>query len=252
MILQRNGIRRGGGICGRALVCLALVIAFAVSNPLPSCAAAPAESPAREEALRALRNSQRSLGLQTEMPTDRKARMEPQNRTVAKAHPLTLSGEVAWVMLWGAVLLALGVIFLSVKDSIWSNSRSRRLTPEEEAEIAPPATVARMEKAQVEAEALAGQGSFAEAMHVMLLQSVSELRRRLGIPIAASLTSREILYRVGLTPEARAVFADIINRVEISYFGAHQPEQEEYLACRRSFEELTRILQQGVLQGGGA
>ena len=249
MILQRTRLQRGIRAWGKAFVCLALVVAFLASGPAASLAAAPAEPPSKEAAERALRASTRALGLQTELPS---AKIKPQNLPPPKERPVNLTGDVAWVMLWGAVILALGVMFLSVKDSIWSNSRSRRLTPEEEEEIAPVATAARMEKAHVEAEELARQGSFAEAMHVLLLQSVSELRRRLGIPIAASLTSREILYRIGLTPEARAVFADIINRVEISYFGAHEPEQEEYLACRKSFEVLTRILQQGVFQGGGA
>lgn len=249
MILRRTGLQWGIRACGKAFARLALVAALLASNPLSSLAAVPADPPGKAEAERALRASTRSLGLQTELPSERKARMEPRN--LPKERPVDLSGNVAWLMLWGAVVLALGVMFMSVKDSVWSNSRSRRLAPEEKEETAPAATAARMDKAQVEAEELARRGSFAEAMHVLLLQSVSELRRRLGIPIAASLTSREILYRVGLVPEARAVFADIINRVEISYFGAHEPEQEDYFACRRSFEALTHLLRQGVLQRGG-
>jgi hypothetical protein len=75
-------------------------------------------------------------------------------------------------------------------------------------------------------------------MHILLLNSVEEMRRRLSTPIAASLTSREILARAGLTPTAGAALADIVGRVEISYFGGHVPGAEEYAACRRSFEKL--------------
>ena len=40
--------------------------------------------------------------------------------------------------------------------------------------------------------------------------------------------------------------ADIIGRVEISYFGSHQPDEQDYLDCRRSFEALTRSLGRAV------
>ena len=79
-------------------------------------------------------------------------------------------------------------------------------------------------------------------MHVLLLRSVNELRRRLGVSIAVSLTSREILYRVALSPAERSHLADIIASVEISYFGPHQPDEEDYLRCRRDFEALSQAL----------
>jgi hypothetical protein len=121
--------------------------------------------------------------------------------------------------------------------------RARSLEGTEE-EAAPAAVAARMDKARSGADELARRGDFAKAMHSMLLQSVNELRRRLEAPIASSLTSREILARVPLSPEARALFAGIIDRVEISHFGPYLPGEEDYTACRRSFEELTRTLRQ--------
>jgi hypothetical protein len=74
---------------------------------------------------------------------------------------------------------------------------------------------------------------------------VNELRSRLAVPIAASLTSREILERAPLSNEERAALADIVSGVEISYFGAYRPGAMEYAACRRSFESLKSLLMRG-------
>ena len=99
-----------------------------------------------------------------------------------------------------------------------------------------------MDQAQVEAEVMAQAGDYAEAMHILLLQSVGELRRRLDVAIAVSLTSREIMHKLELTHSARLAFSDIISRVEISYFGSYLPTQADYLACRESFAALALAL----------
>lgn len=150
---------------------------------------------------------------------------------------------IARIILWASVAVIVVVIAQALHEHLRKTSRSRRLerneTPEAESGGGSAEAPVRMDKARHEADDLARQGLFVEAMHVLLLRSVNEMRRRLDVSIAASLTSREILSRVGLSPEGRRLFADIIGRVEISYFGFHQPGADEYAACRRSFEELT-------------
>ncbi len=218
-----------------------LVIVLLTLAPL-SLHAAPEPDPT-QAAQEALRASIRSLGLQTKIPTDA-APIKEENKYVPDRPPI-IPADIAQIVLLVAVAAIVIVIILTLRDNLWSSSRARKLRHTDEEETAPIATAARMEKAQSEADELARQGSFAEAMHVLLLQSVSELRRRLDVSIAASLTSREILHRIGLPPSERAIFADIIGRVEISYFGSHQPGEEEYLACRRSFEALREALRRG-------
>lgn len=152
--------------------------------------------------------------------------------------------SIARIVLWIAIGLLLITLVLALKDNLWSFSRSRTIRPDARmrAEITPVAVTARMEEARGEADTLASQGLYAEAMHVLLLQSVSELRRRLDLSIAASLTSREILRHVELPPEGEDAFGDIVSRVEISYFGFHTPDEHDYHACRASFAALTRAL----------
>ncbi len=132
------------------------------------------------------------------------------------------------------------VVLMHFKGFFWSDSRSRKIL--EEAETAPEAVSARMEQAGLEADDYARRGEFAEAMHVLLLQSLGEMRLHLGISIAVSLTSREILRAINLSPQAKQAFADIISRVEISYFGNHTPSADEYALCRQHFDVLSQAL----------
>lgn len=222
-----------------AAFCIALSMMWGV----PSWAAPNADDPDLPRAVRdAFRASARSLDLQTKLPTTDKALIKEENRITLPDKPFSISTEFARTVLIVALIAIAIIIVFNLRDNLWSASRARRLKQNTPEEAALASVAARMDKAQIEADDLARQGDFAEAMHVLLLQSVGELRRRLDVSIAESLTSREILYRIGLAPIERAIFADIIHRVEISYFGGHLPGEDDYLACRRSFETLSDAL----------
>ena len=92
------------------------------------------------------------------------------------------------------------------------------------------------------ADELAAQGRYVEAMHVLLLQALAEIRVRLNEQFADSLTSREILRSKQLSDELRHPLRDVVSRVEWTYFGEHPAEQNDYLACRSSFTALARCL----------
>lgn len=196
----------------------------------------------------ALQQTVNSLDLQTRLPeetTEPAVDNDRQEKNRRWSGPL-LSKEMARFLLWAALITLIIVIIWNLRGNLWSSSRARKLThTEKEKETTPVATAARMEKAQLEADELARRGDFAEAMHVLLLQSFNELRRRLDISIAVSLTSREILHAIGLPPPARRAFGDIIGRVEVSYFGNYRPSAEDYSACRTSFEALSDALRHG-------
>jgi hypothetical protein len=93
------------------------------------------------------------------------------------------------------------------------------------------------------ADELAAQGRFVEAMHVLLLQALAGIRRRLDQEFADSMTSREILRSTQVSDELRRPLRDVINRVEWTYFGGHSAVRDDYLACRLSFSALARALQ---------
>jgi hypothetical protein len=92
------------------------------------------------------------------------------------------------------------------------------------------------------ADELAAQGRFMEAMHVLLLQGLAAIRAGLDEEFADSLTSREILRRARLPDPGRASLRDIVNRVELTYFGQYPAALPDYEACRASFNTLTQAL----------
>jgi hypothetical protein len=144
-------------------------------------------------------------------------------------------------LLWGAVIIGFVAIAWSLRDSLPVIDRSQKIV----APIQPPSLLAqstRMEEARLEADDLARLGHYGEAMHLLLLQSLSELRRQLGTSFAASLTSREILRRVQLPHIGRQSLTAIIGSVEQTYFGGQGAGQDDYSVCRSNFEILKRSL----------
>lgn len=216
---------------------LSLALAFAA---LPAWGGEPLPRP---EAQRAALAAARSQGIQTEFPAPKASRrLEPFPPPEARPKDLpSVKPDSLRFILWVSVILIVVIVLMNIKDNVWSDSRSRRLRLKEE-DTAPETTARRMSEAREAADGIADSGGFAEAMHLLLLQSVNEFRRRLDVMFADSLTSREILRSIQAPPEARAAFAEIISRVELSYFGAREPDKDAYEACRRSYELLTASL----------
>ncbi len=247
-----------------------LVFLAILAAPGPAFGAAPAAggsgasphpgpgSVASPETREALEGAVQDLGLQTDFPSGRQSQIKPGTcapgtgtprsgsgggysfKSRSRPRPLNIPAEAAQAVLWAAGLAVAVILILTLRDN-WRKSGQPPIAAPA-AEEAPGAPAIRLGEAQVEADELARRGEFVQAMHVLLLRSVGEMRRRLATAIAASLTSREILARIGLGPEARGALADIIGRVEVSYFGGYQAGLEEYQACRRSFEAFSASL----------
>jgi len=96
------------------------------------------------------------------------------------------------------------------------------------------------------ADQLAAEGRFVEAMHVLLLQGLSAIRVGLDEEFADSLTSREILRSARLSDAGRSSLRDIVDRVELTYFGQRPAALPDYVACRTSFNALTQALHGGA------
>lgn len=186
--------------------------------------AAWAQSPDPEKAAKA---AVRALDLQTELP--HRHSIEPIN--------LRLPQEVVWL------LLACGAAFVlyALRDSlVW---RRRAGDDWDDAGIDGQSGGARSDAdALASADELARQGRFVDAMHTLLLQSLADIRRRLGIEFADSLTSREILRGTRLPPQGRASLREIVASVEWTYFGGYPAALADYSACRKSFEDLRQVL----------
>ncbi len=156
----------------------------------------------------------------------------------------SLFGRIANVLLW---VLAIGA---AAVGAFWLiNELAQRLEPAlDPAEIA--AQHARhegvVERPLGDAEALARAGKYAEAIHTLLLRTLSELRAVARHPIPRSLTSREIVARVSLQDEARQALRGLVDAVEITHFGDVIPGATEYDACVAHFHSFANAYRRGA------
>ena len=169
-------------------------------------------------------------------------RLDLQTDLLRQPEPFQFEISLPPEILWVVVILGAGMLLYVFRDMIpmfrirrnaeWNGNETGT------AETGQPAAG----MALGAADELAAQGRFVEAMHVLLLQALAEIRVRLDEQFADSLTSREILRNKQLSEELRHPLRDVVNRVEWTYFGEHPAEQTDYLACRSSFAALARCL----------
>lgn len=220
---------------GKATGCATRVRAAALTMSATFLAAAftilwtgplAAQTPDQVQAL--ARQAIQRLGLQTEL--------------LRQPEPFRWNINLPPETLWLVVALGVGMLLYMFRDMIpmLRIGRDTAWTADEigAAETGQPAAG----MALGAADELAAQGRYVEAMHVLLLQALAEIRVRLNEQFADSLTSREILRSKQLSDELRHPLRDVIGRVEWSYFGEHPAEQNDYLACRSSFAALARCL----------
>jgi hypothetical protein len=203
---------------------MAALAAIPLSGPVS------AQSPDRVE--RAVQDSIRSLGLQTELP----GKVEP-----LKTLKIPIPEEVVWL----ALICVAALIAYSLRDTLrirlgWTKSGWE--TPIDGDAVATAGEIDGL----AAADRLSSEGRFVDAMHMLLLQSLADIRRQPGEQFADSLTSREILRGARLTSPALTSLRDIIAAVERTYFGGYPAEHSDYAACRRSFEVLRSTLRGGA------
>ncbi len=207
-------------------------VSFLPLTTAAAVSAAPAAA-AKQDLVAVMAAVTHELDLQTTLPT---AKTPPPPSSDFHLH---IPGTLAEWILWGA--LAVGVVFalFALRDVIPGLRRRPKLKAPA-GEVLPQTieAVERMEETGDEADALARRGLLAEAMHMLLLRSLAELRQRLGVTLADSLTSREILQRLTLPDVGRQALADLIHRVEFVHFGKRPAGPDDYGACRASYEQL--------------
>jgi hypothetical protein len=180
---------------------------------------------------KATKDTLRQLDLQLELPRG----VEPFRAN------FKLPEEVVWV----ALICAAALILYSFRDMIplWGGQAANAWdTPAAESG---DALFEQPTQALRAADELGREGRFVEAMHMLLIQSLADIRQYLGEQFADSLTSREILRGVRLPVEGRASLHDIVAGVELTYFGGRPATAADYTACRHSFESLRQALRGG-------
>jgi hypothetical protein len=142
-------------------------------------------------------------------------------------------GAVAEMLLY--LLLAVGAVLAGLAFFRRLRASPAAFTPEP----AVPAGEAAPRPERVpgldDAERLASQGRWDEALHALLLQAIRAVSGRLPAPLPPSSTSRELLRLVPLPEEARQAFAGMVRAVELSLFGGAAVGAEVYQENRERF-----------------
>lgn len=148
-----------------------------------------------------------------------------------------------WTVIVTLALLLLWVVQNRVRHGVWRLPRLRRratavqLAPQEE-DWAPEAAPARAWLQ--EADRLAGEGHYAQAVHYLLLRSVEDLSRRRPQIVRPAATSRDLAQADGIPAAPRRLFHEIAVAVERSLFGGRAIDAQEWARCRAAYTDFAQ------------
>jgi hypothetical protein len=241
-----TGITTGGR---RAATALRVALSIAGSAAIAALLFAdPAGAQEHQDAQALAGQAIHRLDLQTKLLADQaihKLDLQTELRREEKQdepYQLTLPPETVWI----AVIVSVIILLYAFRDMIPVLRAGRSGTWAEDETDALQAGPRAPEVVLDAADELAAQGRFVEAMHVLLLQALADIRRRLREEFADSMTSREILRSRQVSDALRRPLRDVISRVEWTYFGGHPAVRDDYLACRASFSALVEALHYGA------
>ncbi|QUD90778.1 hypothetical protein KCG34_13880 [Phenylobacterium montanum] len=146
--------------------------------------------------------------------------------------------ELKWVFWAGLAFLACLILYLVLREVIglrWPGRR-RKAKPAAAAPDDWRPSAARARTLLEDADRLAAEGRFAEAVHLILFRSIEDIDRRWPRLVQPALTSRDIAQHPTLPEAARTTFAGIARVVERSFFGGQAIGAPEFEACRRDYQ----------------
>lgn len=188
-------------------------------------------------------------------PTYRPRPMQPRDRVPRDLAPPDDRGagptvasplsSVATFLLWGLVAVFAIVVGLAIYRQIAGYAGEDAPAPVDR-RAADAQLAAVIERPRDDADELAAQGRFAEAIHTLLLRTLHELASQNLVRVTPALTSREILARVSLLGDAREALSGLIVAVEQTWFGDDVPQLADYQRCRAEFDRFAAAYRRGV------
>lgn len=147
---------------------------------------------------------------------------------------------IVWTLLALAAAALLYMIFDRLRHGDWRLPWKRRetalLLAEEEEEWRPETGQAR--SWLEEADRLAAEGRFAEAIHHLLLRSIEDIASRRPRLVRPALTSRELAASDGFPAAARDLFARIAALVERTLFGGRDVGRSDWEVARTAYADF--------------
>jgi hypothetical protein len=169
--------------------------------------------------------------------------LEPVGRALKWLAGFFPDAGYARILLW--IVIALGAaalawaLFNRIRHGQWSLRLPRRANPTEaaaEEDWGPEEGRAR--SWLQEADALAREGRFAEAIHHLLFRSIDDIAGRRPALVRPALTSRELAASDGIPGRARDLFAGIARLVERSLFGGRAVSERDWIEARTAYSDF--------------
>jgi hypothetical protein len=144
---------------------------------------------------------------------------------------------------WGGIILVAGFVLYIILTDLARRLPGRALT---DAEASAPKPVYRPSTARAhalleEADKLAAQGRYNEAVRVLLHRSIEDIERFFTVAIGPGLTSREIARLEPLSNEGRTVFSAIAQAVEKSLFGGRTLTNDDFAQARAGYASFAKV-----------
>lgn len=172
-----------------------------------------------------------------DMPPPPPPRAETRAEPRSFEMPTADAGPAALAVFWIVIgLAAAGLLYLIVtRLAGWRRSGGSTVgeaEPEWRMEEAPARQLL------VDADALAAEGRYSEAAHLLLHRSIAEIDRRRPATVRKALTSRDIAALPTLPPSPAGAFRTIVAAVERSLFGARPLDGGDWHSCRAAYERF--------------
>jgi hypothetical protein len=144
------------------------------------------------------------------------------------------------IVFWTAVAIVVLALVAFILNYFWGVplpwKRGRSEHQEEEPSWQPEAEPARA--LLREADALAAQGRFDEAAHLLLFRSIEDIDARRPRLVRPALTSRDIAGAPEIPVRPRTAFEAIVMMVERSLFGGRKLGETDWRECREHYEHF--------------
>lgn len=152
---------------------------------------------------------------------------------------LSALGPLVQFLIWGAIALLAGLVLYFIVREFWGLRLGWK------GKIRPVSGVTdwRPDKAKArilleDADRLAAEGRFEEAVHLLLLRGVADISVRRPHLIGPALTSQDIAALSDLPEAARPGFKLMADIVERSYFGGRPVDEASWRQARNAYETL--------------
>jgi hypothetical protein len=144
------------------------------------------------------------------------------------------------VLFWTAIAVLVGLILYFVVREAVRHYRKEGEGGSAKYDTVPDwrPPVARARGLLSDADRLAAEGRYAEAIHLLLFRSIEDIDAKRPHTVKPALTSRDILDLQALPFMARKALSRLVKTVEWSFFGGRAVDATDFAACRRAYEEF--------------